>query len=187
MKFSDTKIEAMIYTINGYRVMLDSDLAQLYGVETKRLIEQVKRNLSRFPEDFLIECNSALLQDLRSQIATTNPTTHWNHKRRSLPMLFTENGVAMLSTVLNSERAIQINIAIMRTFTKLRSFSSISIDVDSRITNIEKSTHKLFKIVFERLDGIEDQIKPKLPAIEIKLGLNIVLVCDICLELRNWS
>lgn len=122
MNFSNEKIVAMIYTINGHKVMLDSDLAKLYGVETRRLIEQVKRNLNRFPDDFLIVCDLANLNELKSQIATSNATTHWNHKRRTAPMVFTENGVAMLSTVLNSERAIQINIAIMRTFTKLRSF-----------------------------------------------------------------
>lgn len=86
-------------------------------------------------------------------------------------MLFTENGVAMLSKVLNSERAIQVNIAIMRTFTKLRSFLAMENSIDNRITNLEKNTHKLFKIVFERLDKIEDQVTPKLPANRKKIGL----------------
>lgn len=171
MNFSNEKIEAMIYTINGHKVMLDSDLAKLYGVETKRLIEQVKRNLSRFPDDFLIICTSNDIEDLRSQIATANTTNTWNHKRRSAPMLFTENGVAMLSTVLNSERAIQVNIAIMRTFTKLRSFLAMESSMDDRVSNLEKNTHKLFKIVFERLDKIEDQVTPKLPANRKKIGL----------------
>lgn len=171
MDFSNEKIEAMIYTINGHKVMLDSDLANLYGVETKRLIEQVKRNLNRFPDDFLIICDLDNLNDLRSQIATANATNHWNHKRRTTPMLFTENGVAMLSTVLNSERAIQINIAIMRTFTKLRSFLAIESSIDTRVTNLEKNTHKLFKIVFERLDRIEDQVTPRLPANRKRIGI----------------
>lgn len=171
MNFSNKKIEAMIYTIRGNKVMLDSDLANLYGVETKRLIEQVKRNLSRFPDDFLIICTLDDIEDLRSQFATANNTKSWNHKRRSAPMLFTENGVAMLSTVLNSERAIQVNIAIMRTFTKLRSFLAMESSIDNRVTNLEKNTHKLFKIVFERLDNIEDQITPKLPANRNRIGL----------------
>jgi hypothetical protein len=171
MNFSNEKIEAMIYTINGHKVMLDSDLAKLYGVETKRLIEQVKRNLSRFPNDFLIICNSSDMDDLRSQIATANIANSWNHKRRTPPMLFTENGVAMLSTVLNSERAIQVNIAIMRTFTKLRSFLAMESSLDGRISSLEKNTHKLFKIVFERLDNIEDQVTPKLPANRKRIGL----------------
>ena len=171
MNYSNEKIEAMIYLINGYKVMLDSDLAKLYGVETKRLIEQVKRNASRFPGDFLIICTFENLEDLRSQIATANTANTWNHKRRTAPMLFTENGVAMLSTVLNSERAIQINITIMRTFTKLRSFLSMENSLEGRVGNLEKGTNKLFKIVFERLDTIEDQVTPKLPANRKKIGL----------------
>lgn len=171
MNFSNDKIEAMIYTINGHKVMLDSDLAKLYGVETKRLIEQVKRNLSRFPDDFLIMSSLDDLDELRSQFATANATSSWNHKRRSAPMLFTENGVAMLSTVINSERAIQVNIAIMRTFTKLRSFLAMENSLNGRVNSLEKNTHKLFKIVFERLDKIDDQVTPKLPANRKKIGL----------------
>ncbi len=86
-------------------------------------------------------------------------------------MLFTENGVAMLSTVLNSDRAIQVNIAIMRTFTKLRSFLSMDNSLEARVGNVEKGTNKLFKIVFERLDTLEEQIIPKLPANRKKIGL----------------
>jgi hypothetical protein len=171
MNYSIEKIEAMIYTIRGQKVMLDSDLAKLYGVETKRLIEQVKRNLSRFPDDFMIICNIDELNDLRSQIATANTSTHWNHKRRSAPMLFTENGVAMLSSVLNSERSIQINTTIMRTFTKLRSFLAMENSLDGRIGTLEKGTQKLFKIVFERLDTLEEQITPNLPFNRKKIGI----------------
>ena len=86
-------------------------------------------------------------------------------------MLFTENGVAMLSTVLNSERSIQVNIAIMRTFTKLRSFLSMDYSLEGRVGNLEKGTNKLFKIVFERLDTLDEQITPKLPANRKKIGL----------------
>ena len=129
--------------------MLDSDLAELYGVTTKRLNEQVKRNLDRFPDDFMIVPSSGELDDLRSQIATANSATSWNHKRRSTPYLFTENGVAVLSTVLTSKQAIQVNIAIMRTFTKLRSFLAMESSTNERLDKLEKGTHKLFKIVFE--------------------------------------
>ena len=151
--------------------MLDSDLARLYGVETKRLIEQVKRNQSRFPDDFMIKCTNDELNDLRSQIATATIPTSWNHKRRTAPMLFTENGVAMLSTVLNSERSIQINIAIMRTFTKLRSFLAMENSLEGRVSDLEKGTHKLFKIVFEKLDKLEDRITPGLSESRKKIGL----------------
>jgi hypothetical protein len=112
MNFSNEKIEAMIYKVRGQNVMLDSDLAKLYGVETGALNRQVRRNPSRFPDDFLIQPNSNEIEDLRCQFGIANHSSTWNYKRRSAPMLFTENGVAMLSTVLNSERAIQVNIAL---------------------------------------------------------------------------
>jgi hypothetical protein len=171
MNFSPETIEAMIYKIRGQNVMIDSDLAKLYGVETKALNRQVRRNLSRFPDDFLIEPDLRELEDLRRQFGTANHSSVWNYKRRSAPMLFSENGVAMLSTVLNSERAIQVNIAIMRTFTKLRSFLAMENSLDDRVGNLEKGTQKLFKIVFERLDTLEEQITPKLPANRKKIGL----------------
>lgn len=118
----DQKIETLIYSLRGQNVMLDSDLASLYQVETKALNQAVKRNLERFPEDFMFQCNSSDLQNLRSQYVTSNSTSSWNHKRTYNPFVFTENGVAMLSSVLRSKRAIQVNISIMRIFTKLRSF-----------------------------------------------------------------
>ncbi|PIK14795.1 ORF6N domain-containing protein [Halobacteriovorax sp. JY17] len=171
MDFPIDQIQNMIYEIRGQRVILDSDLAKLYGVETKRLNEQVRRNIERFPEDFMLECNSDDLDVLRSQFATSNNINSWSYKRRSKPMMFTENGVAMLSTVLNSKQAIQVNIAIMRTFTKLRSFLAMENSVEGRVDKLEQGTHKLFKIVFERLDDIEVQISPKLAPNRRKIGL----------------
>lgn len=165
------QIQNIIYEIRGQRVMLDNDLAKLYGVETKRLNEQVRRNIDRFPKDFMFECNSRELDILRSQNATANNISNWNHKRRSRPMMFTENGVAMLSTVLNSKQAIQVNIAIMRTFTKLRSFLAMESSIQDSVDELGQNTHKLFKIVFERLDNIEEQITPKLPPNRRKIGL----------------
>ena len=165
------KIEKMIYVIRGQKVMLDSDLAKLYEVENKRLLEQVKRNQERFPDDFMFECDSRELEDLRSQFATANPTSSWNYKRRNLPMLFTESGVAMLSTVLNSDRAIQVNISIIRIFVKLRSFVALESTTDKRLGILEKNTTKLFKVVFERLDTIEETIAPRLSPARKKIGL----------------
>ena len=107
MEIQINQIQNMIYVIRGQKVMLDSDLAKLYGVTTKRLNEQVRRNVDRFPNDFMFECNNSELVALRSQIATANSSSYWNHKRRNTPMVFTENGVAMLSTVLNSKQAIK--------------------------------------------------------------------------------
>jgi len=178
MEFPIERIEAMIYTIRGQRVMLDSDLAKLYRVQTKRLIEQVKRNPKRFPVDFVIVPSSSELQGLRSQIATANTSMAWNHKRRSVPLLFTENGVAMLSSVLNSNYAIEINVTIMRTFTKLRSFLAMDDSLESRIDKLEDGSNQLFKVVFEKLDHVdnrlavyEEAIAPKLPRNRRKIGL----------------
>ena len=171
MEFQIEKIEAMIYTINGHRVMLDSDLAKLYGVETKRLKEQVKRNLDRFPKDFMIVPNSSELASLRSQFATLDNLSTENHIFKYSPYLFTENGVAMLSSILQSKQAIQVNITNMRTFTKLRSFTAFETSLKAEIGSLKTSTNHLFKIVFERLDSFEEQMTPKLPTDRKKIGL----------------
>ncbi len=169
MEFQIEKIEAMIYTIRGHKVMLDSDLAKLYGVETKRLNEQVRRNLDRFPLDFMLQLTSDEFEFLKSQIATSKTGSGGKQK---LPLVFTENGVAMLSGILNSKQAIQVNIAIMRTFTKLRSFWAMDLSLKEEVGKFKDGTSQLFKIVFERLDNLEDQIAPKLPANRKKIGLN---------------
>jgi hypothetical protein len=149
------QIQNMIYVIRGQRVMLDSDLAKLYGVETKRINEQVKRNMERFPEDFMFNLTSDEYEILRSQIATSS-SKHGG--RRYQPLVFTENGVAMLSTVLNSKKAIQVNIAIMRIFTKLRSFLVLEKELVNRMGNLEKNTAEVFKVVFEKLDVLDQQL-----------------------------
>jgi len=148
-----SKIEKMIYVIRGQRVMLDSDLAELYGVETKVLNQTVKRNCSRFPDDFMFQITRGEGEILRSQFVTFKSSVG---SRKYLPYVFSENGVAMLSTVLNTERAIQINITIMRIFTKLRSFLVMEDSFEHRLSNLEVGTNKLFKVVFERLDSLEE-------------------------------
>ncbi|MBK22855.1 MAG: DNA-binding protein [Halobacteriovorax sp.] len=150
----------MIYVIRGQRVMLDSDLAILYGVETKRINEQVKRNRERFPCDFMFQLCKEEYEVLKSQIATSKKGSGGKQK---MPYVFTENGVAMLSSVLRSKRAIEVNITIMRTFTRLRSFLAME--------NSSEGTEKLFKIVFERLDDLEDRITPNLSPKRRKIGL----------------
>ncbi len=164
-----SQIENMVFLIRGQRVMLDSDLAKMYGVELKRLNEQVRRNIERFPIDFMFECNLSELEDLRSQFATANPLRPWNYMRRSSPMLFTELGVAMLSSVLNSKQAIAVNIEIMRIFVKLRSFHAI--DPSGRIDELERGTNALFKTVFERLDDLDEKTTPLIPKHRKKIGL----------------
>jgi hypothetical protein len=162
------QVEAMIYTIRGMRVMLDSDLAKLYGVETKRLNEQVRRNHERFPEDFMFQLSSEEFDVLKSQFATSKTGSGGKQKQ---PLVFTENGVAMLSGLLNSPNAIQVNISIMRTFTKLRSFLAMESSMEKRVSKLEKGTNHLFKIVFERLDSMDEQITPKLAKNRKKIGL----------------
>lgn len=112
------------------------------------------------------------LADLRSQIATANPLSSRNYKRRTEPFLFTESGVAMLSSVLNSSHAISINISIVRVFVKLRSFLALENSSDEKVNKLEKRTNKLFKIVFERMDDLEEMMTPKLPPNRKKIGLN---------------
>ena len=112
---SDAVVINKIHVIRGEQVMLDSDLAELYGVETKYLKRQVRRNIERFPEDFMFELNKKELENLRSQIGTSS----WGGTRY-MPMVFTEIGIPQLSTVLNSKRAIMVNLQIMRVFAKMR-------------------------------------------------------------------
>lgn len=172
-EFSSAKIEKMIYIVRGNKVMLDSDLAELYGIETKNLNKAVKRNITRFPEDFLYHLNSKELADLRFQ----NGTANWDFKRRFNPYVFTENGVAMLSSILNSERAINVNISIMRTFTKIRSVIFSDEIIAKRIKEIEKGTDQIFNVVFDRLDTIDLEISklkgelPILPTKRNRIGL----------------
>jgi len=167
MQFPVETIEAMIYTIKGHRVMLDSDLAKLYGVETKRLNEQVKRNADRFPADFMFKLTAKEFEILKSQNAASKTGSGGKQKK---PLVFTENGVAMLSGVLNSKQAIQVNIAIMRTFTKLRSFLAMESSLKSDVGQLKKDTNHLFKIVFERLDDLEESL-PEHPKDRKRIGL----------------
>jgi phage regulator Rha-like protein len=119
-------IEKMIYVIRDQKVMLDSDLAELYEVDTKVLNQAVKRNITRFPPDFMFQLTSEESESLMSHFVTSKKG---RGGRRYLPFVFTENGVAMLSSVLSSEKAIQINVSIMRIFTRLRSFLMLEKDL----------------------------------------------------------
>ncbi|MFH1282148.1 MAG: ORF6N domain-containing protein [bacterium] len=145
-------IERGILLIRRQKVMLDKDLAQLYGVSTKRLNEQVKRNIQRFPDDFMFQLTWEEVQSLRSQFATSK-----RGGRRYIPYVFTEQGVAMLSSVLNSERAIQVNIAIMRVFVKLRRIIESHKELLKKIEDMERKYDGQFKIIFE---VIKELMKP---------------------------
>jgi len=146
-------IEQRIYIIRGMNVMLDSDLAKLYKTSTKAVIQAVKRNKTRFPKDFMFKLNQQEVENLRSQIVTSS----WGG-RRYLPYAFTEQGVAMLSSVLKSRRAIQVNIAIMRTFVKLRSIVISHKKLKKKLNELEEKYDTQFRIVF---DAIRELMKPE--------------------------
>jgi|SRR3972149_159288 len=137
-------IESKILILRGKKVMLDRDLAALYSVETKMLKRAVKRNIERFPDDFMFQLIKEEFDNLRCQ----NGTSSWGGQRY-LPYAFTENGVAMLSSILNSKRAIQVNIQIMRTFTKIREMLATHKELRQKIGEIEKKYDHQFKIVFD--------------------------------------
>jgi phage regulator Rha-like protein len=157
-------IENKIYVIRGKKVMLDRDLAALYEVETKVLNQAVKRNFSRFPEDFMFQLTSEEAEALRSQFVTSNIG---RGGRRYFPYAFTENGVAMLSTVLSSERAIQINIQIMRAFVRMKNIVADNTDLRKAIEHIERrlDVHdQQIKIAFAALKSIlQPDPKPETP------------------------
>ncbi len=136
--------------------MLDRDLAELYGVTTKAFNQAVKRNLERFPGDFMFQLNEAELENWRSQIVTSNPSAKMGLRRR--PYAFTEQGVAMLSSVLHSKRAVQVNIAIMRAFVKLRELLASHKDLARKLDALEKKYDVHFQVVF---DAIRKLMEPE--------------------------
>jgi len=149
----DEIVISKIYLIRGKKVMLDRDLAELYAVETKQLKRAVRRNTSRFPEDFMFELSETEFADLRSQSGTSS----WGGVRYA-PMAFTEQGVAMLSSVLNSERAISVNIRIIRIFTKMRDLLSSHKEILQKIESIEKKDIEQddkLTLIFEYLKQLE--------------------------------
>ena len=133
-------IQNKIFEVRGCKVMLDFDLALLYNVETKSLKQSVRRNISRFPEDFMFELTEIEFNSLRSQIVTSN-----RGGLRYMPFAFTEQGIAMLSSVLNSEKAIEVNISIIRAFVTFRQFSLTYSELKDRIAVIEKQFPDIYK------------------------------------------
>lgn len=157
-------VVSKIYLIRGQKVMLDRDLAILYGVETKQLKRQVTRNIDRFPEDFMFELTSQELQNWRSQFGTSNSDIMG---LRYAPFAFTEQGVAMLSSVLNSKKAIGVNIEIIRAFTRIRQVLTENTELRLAIEKLEKKTNnntKNIEVVFQYLDELlekKDKSKPR--------------------------
>lgn len=154
------RIENLIVLVRGRKVMLDQDLADLYGVETKRLVQAVKRNPDRFPEDFMFQLTKDEFDILRSQIVTSKQ----RGGRRYAPYAFSEQGVAMLSSVLNSRRAIHVNIEIMRAFVRLRKMLASHVELSRKLEELEKKYDSKFKVIFDILKRLmEPPDKKKRP------------------------
>ena len=149
----EEKIINKIYVIRGKKVMIDKDLAELYNVETKVLKQQVKRNIERFPGDFMFELTQEEFNSLRSQFVTSN-----RGGTRYMPMVFTEQGVAMLSSVLNSDRAIAVNIQIIRVFTKMREMLETHKDILQKIDQLQRKEieqDEKIMLIFEYIKQLE--------------------------------
>lgn len=161
------RIENKIYLIRDKKVMLDADLSNLYGVDTKVLNQAVKRNIERFPEDFMFQISEEEYACLRSQIVTSNDESQVNISksgrggRRYLPFAFTEQGVAMLSSVLRSKRAVSVNIQIMRAFVRLREILISHKELARKLENLENKYDAQFKVVFDAIRQL--MIPPQRP------------------------
>ena len=147
-------IQNKIFEIRGVKVMLDFDLSLLYNVENKRLKEAIRRNITRFPDDFMFELTEIEFNSLRSQIASSN-----RGGNRYMPFAFTEQGIAMLSSVLNSEKAIEINISIIRAFVTIRQFSLTYAELKTRIEEIESQFPDIYKALNYLVDKDKNQKK----------------------------
>lgn len=165
LTISEETISNKIYFIRNQKVMLDRDLALLYGIETRVLKQAVKRNISRFPEDFMFELTPIEFNNLKSQIVISS----WGGTRK-LPSAFTEHGVLMLSSVLNSDKAIQTNIQIMRIFTKVRQMLLDTTEIKLDIVQIQKKLEnhdKNIELVFSYLDEMTEKEQSKKPRTKI--------------------
>jgi len=140
-------IERKIYMIRDEKVMLSTDLADLYSVEPRVLVQAVKRNIDRFPEDFMFQLSNEEFKNLKSQIVISS----WGGPRRANPYAFTEQGVAMLSSVLNSKRAVRVNVEIMRAFVRLRQMLASNAELARKLDALEKKYDTQFKVVFDAI------------------------------------
>ncbi len=162
------RIEQSILLVRGHKVMLDRDLAALYEVETKVLNQAVKRNADRFPEDFMFQLTPEEFEDWRSQIVTSNPAAKMGVRRR--PYAFTEQGVAMLSSVLRSDRAVAVNVEIMRAFVRLRRVLASHADLARKLDALEKKYDAQFKVVF---DAIRQLMAPPAVPKRRRIGFHV--------------
>lgn len=159
-------IEKKILLIRGLKVMLDRDLAELYAVEIRALNQAVKRNIERFPDDFMLQLSKEEYDSLRSQNVTLKRGEH----RKYMPYAFTENGVAMLSSVLKSDRAIEVNIQIMRTFTKLREMIASNKELSKKLDDIERKVSSHDQAITGLIHAIRELAKPEPTGKKGKIG-----------------
>ena len=155
------RIQKAILTIRGHRVMLSTDLATLYEVEPRILMQAVKRNMDRFPQDFMFQLTDGETAILKSQ----NVTSSWGGARRANPYAFTEQGIAMLSSVLRSKRAVQVNIEIMRAFVKLRRWMVTHADLARKLAAMESKYDSQFRTIFDAIRRL--MAPPEKPGKEI--------------------
>jgi len=176
LQITEHLIESKIYLIRGLKVMLDVDLAEMYGVETKRLKEQVRRNIDRFPEDFMFELTKEEAETLlKSEIATPSRSQFATLKRgqniKFLPFAFTEHGVLMLSSVLKSQQAVQVNIQIMRVYSKMKELLIMHKDILVKLEKLEKQSDKhdeQIQLIFSYIKKLIEQPKTKSERIGFK-------------------
>lgn len=155
------RIEDQIYTIRGKRVMLDADLAGLYGVTTRRLNEQVRRNAGRFPEDFAFQLTDQEVAILMSQNATSSRDTRGHGGRRKRPLVFTEHGAIMAASVLNSPRAVEMSVFVVRAFVRLRQMLASNAGLARKLAALEKKYDAQFKVVFDAIRELMTPPEPK--------------------------
>ena len=168
-KLIESDIKNLIYFFRGHRVMLDSDLASIYGVETRVLNQSVSRNEDRFPSDFAFRISETEWENLISQNVISS-SAHGG--RRKLPYVFTEQGVSMLSSVLNSKEAIRANVQIMRTFVSIRNLASTYKELEKRVLEVEEKSDKNYKLLLTALLQLKDHIEPTLKKNRKKIGLS---------------
>jgi hypothetical protein len=160
-------VDERIVNVRGHRVMFDSDLAELYGVSTKALIQSVRRNPGRFPSDFMFTLTKQEIAILRSQFVTSSSAPRGWGGRRTSPYCFTEQGVAMLSSVLRSEQAVSVNVEIMRAFVRLRGLIGHNRELAKRLDDLESKYDRQFKVVF---DAIRELMSPPMAVPKRRIG-----------------
>jgi hypothetical protein len=168
------RVESRIVSIRGYRVILDSDLAELYGVEVKRLNEQVKRNSQRFPQDFLMRLTAEEAANLKSQIATSS-SSHGG--RRKLPYAFTEHGAIMAASVLNSQRAVEMSIFVVRAFVRMREALASNQQILTKLTELEHQVEGHDASIQELVEAIRELMEPP-PATGRRIGFALAAAAD---------